>query len=296
MHIGDRRTTQRGTVAHLSPVPPVGRGAEADGARPRSRARPQLPDPAFGRLGNPTRSPGPRTRPINLHDDTTGPSSTPRSSSPTASCSTAQLQDTVAQFEQTKGVVRKIDGTSRQLKEAIDSGARIIVTTIQKFSTEHLQGRSRGRATRTFAVIIDEAHSSQSGKSAQALADALTREATSERRHRGHHRGYQAGARAAAEHQLLCLHRHARATSRWSASASPGAGRQAAPVPPLLDAPGHRGGLHPGRAPELHDLQGLLRAGKGDRRRSRAADPTGRSGGRPLRLTCILPRSARRSR
>ena len=89
-----------------------------------------------------------------------------------------QLQGTVAQFEQTQGVVKKIDGTSRQLKDAIAKGARIIVTTIQKFSTDHLKALS-GQGKRNFAVIIDEAHSSQSGKSAQAMTDALTREATS---------------------------------------------------------------------------------------------------------------------
>lgn len=86
-----------------------------------------------------------------------------------------QLQGTVAQFEQTKGVVKKIDGTSRQLKAALESGARIIITTIQKFSTEHLKELS-GQGTRTFAVIVDEAHGSQSGKSAQAMSDALTRD------------------------------------------------------------------------------------------------------------------------
>lgn len=89
-----------------------------------------------------------------------------------------QLQGTVAQFEQTAGVVKKIDGTSRQLKDSIAKGARIIVTTIQKFSTDHLRELS-GQGNRTFAVIVDEAHSSQSGKSAQAMSDALTREATS---------------------------------------------------------------------------------------------------------------------
>jgi type I restriction enzyme R subunit len=89
-----------------------------------------------------------------------------------------QLQNTVSQFEQTQGVVRRIDGTSKQLKEAIAKGARIIVTTIQKFSTEHLKEIS-GQGDRTFAVIVDEAHSSQSGKSAQAMTDALTREAAS---------------------------------------------------------------------------------------------------------------------
>lgn len=89
-----------------------------------------------------------------------------------------QLQNTVAQFEQTQGVVKKIDGTSRQLKDAIAKGARIIITTIQKFSTDHLKELS-GQGKRNFAVIIDEAHSSQSGKSAQAMTDALTRQATS---------------------------------------------------------------------------------------------------------------------
>ncbi|MEL6725605.1 MAG: DEAD/DEAH box helicase family protein, partial [Pseudomonadota bacterium] len=89
-----------------------------------------------------------------------------------------QLQETVAQFEQTKGLVKTIDGTSKQLKQAIAKGARIIVTTIQKFSTDHLKAIS-GQGARTFAVIIDEAHSSQSGKSAQAMTDALTRDETS---------------------------------------------------------------------------------------------------------------------
>ena len=84
----------------------------------------------------------------------------------------------MTQFEQTAGVVKKIDGTSRQLKDAIDRGARIVVTTIQKFSTDHLRTLA-GQGNRTFAVIVDEAHSSQSGKSAQAMTDALTREATS---------------------------------------------------------------------------------------------------------------------
>lgn len=89
-----------------------------------------------------------------------------------------QLQSTVSQFEQVQGIVRKIDGTSRQLKEAIANGVRIIVTTIQKFSTDHLREIS-GQSGRTFAVIVDEAHSSQSGATAQAMTDALTREADS---------------------------------------------------------------------------------------------------------------------
>jgi type I restriction enzyme R subunit len=86
-----------------------------------------------------------------------------------------QLQSTIAQFEQTPGVVRKIDGTSRQLKAAIEGMAKIIITTIQKFSTEHLRVIT-GQGARRFAVLIDEAHGSQSGKGAQALNDALSRD------------------------------------------------------------------------------------------------------------------------
>ncbi len=89
-----------------------------------------------------------------------------------------QLQNTIGGFAQTAGVVKKIDGTSRDLKKAIEDGARIIITTIQKFGTEHLQAIS-GQSSKNFAVIIDEAHSSQSGKAAQAMSDALTREAGS---------------------------------------------------------------------------------------------------------------------
>ena len=88
-----------------------------------------------------------------------------------------QLQNTIGGFARTEGVVKKIDGTSRDLKDAIIKGARIIITTIQKFGTPHLETIS-DQAGRTFSVIIDEAHSSQSGKAAQAMSDALTRDAT----------------------------------------------------------------------------------------------------------------------
>ena len=83
-----------------------------------------------------------------------------------------QLQGTVGQFEQTPGLVKKIDGTSKQLKAAIEGGARIIITTIQKFGTEHLKELA-AQGGRTFAVLVDEAHGSQSGASAAALGAAL---------------------------------------------------------------------------------------------------------------------------
>ena len=87
----------------------------------------------------------------------------------------SQLQNTISGFAQTEGVVEKIDGTSRDLRTAIEQGKRIIITTIQKFGTEHLATLA-GQSSKKFAVIIDEAHSSQSGKAAQSMTDALTRD------------------------------------------------------------------------------------------------------------------------
>ncbi len=78
-----------------------------------------------------------------------------------------QLQTTMRQFEQTLGVVENIDQTSRQLKEALESGKTIIVTTLQKFPVIAKDiGELPGKR---FAVIVDEAHSSQSGESTQSI-------------------------------------------------------------------------------------------------------------------------------
>ena len=83
-----------------------------------------------------------------------------------------QLQQTIRQFEQTLGVVENIDQTSRQLREALEAGRTIIVTTLQKFPVIAEQiGQLPGQR---FAVIVDEAHSSQSGEStSRQLREAL---------------------------------------------------------------------------------------------------------------------------
>ena len=82
-----------------------------------------------------------------------------------------QLQQTVRQFQQTLGVVENIDTTSRQLKEALESGKTIIVSTLQKFSVIAQQiGDLPGKR---FAVIVDEAHSSQTGESTKSLKTVL---------------------------------------------------------------------------------------------------------------------------
>ena len=82
-----------------------------------------------------------------------------------------QLQAAMRQFEQTLGVVENVDTTSRQLKEALESGKTIIVTTLQKFPVIAKEiGELPGQR---FALIVDEAHSSQSGESTRDLNRVL---------------------------------------------------------------------------------------------------------------------------
>jgi type I restriction enzyme R subunit len=79
-----------------------------------------------------------------------------------------QLQDTVYQFEHARGVVVKIDTDSRQLAEALaGEQARIIITTLQKFP--FVLEKVAGMPARRYAVIVDEAHSSQTGEAAKDL-------------------------------------------------------------------------------------------------------------------------------
>ena len=161
----------------------------------------------------------------------------------------SQLQDTVYQFEHKRGVVRKIDESSRQLAEALERAAPIVITTLQKFpfvsrqllrmaeergaeaaveggavagigaggradagsgantrtvtnagsrantgtginaETEAGAGFGAGRnagtlPTRRYAVVIDEAHSSQGGETATALKEVLGGEALREKARR----------------------------------------------------------------------------------------------------------------
>ena len=84
-----------------------------------------------------------------------------------------QLQDTVTGFEHTPGTIQKIDENSAQLREALESAkARIIITTLQKFPVvaEHATKLAGAR----FAVIADEAHSSQTGEAVTDLKAVLT--------------------------------------------------------------------------------------------------------------------------
>lgn len=85
----------------------------------------------------------------------------------------SQLQDTIYQFDHVRGTVVKIDRnkTSKDLRDAINSGAKIIITTLQKFPV--IFDQIEGTEGKNFAVIVDEAHSSQTGNSAKKLRAAL---------------------------------------------------------------------------------------------------------------------------
>ncbi|WP_279042923.1 type I restriction endonuclease subunit R [Campylobacter helveticus] len=83
-----------------------------------------------------------------------------------------QIQENVKSFEENKGLVEAITEGSKQLKAAIEEGKKIIVTTIQKFP--YIADEITHLSDKTFAIIIDEAHSSQSGKNAQKMGEAIS--------------------------------------------------------------------------------------------------------------------------
>lgn len=106
-----------------------------------------------------------------------------------------QLQDAIYQIEHAQGVVKAIDQDSKQLSAALIDGTRIVITTLQKFpfvmrgllhatgaesqekasDDEKKQAKAweAAIASRSYAVIVDEAHSSQTGESARELKSIL---------------------------------------------------------------------------------------------------------------------------
>lgn len=84
-----------------------------------------------------------------------------------------QLQATISSFDHTLGSVATIDDkkTSADLRDAINKGKRIIVTTLQKFPVIYEQVESA--VGKHYAIIVDEAHSSQTGQAALKLKAAL---------------------------------------------------------------------------------------------------------------------------
>lgn len=84
----------------------------------------------------------------------------------------SQLQNTIYQFEHKDGVVQKIDKDSQQLADALGAGSNIIITTLQKFP--FVLDKIEELPARKYAVIIDEAHSSQGGEATKKMKEVLS--------------------------------------------------------------------------------------------------------------------------
>lgn len=82
-----------------------------------------------------------------------------------------QIRDTIRQFAQVGSTVGHAT-RSGELRQFLESGKKIIITTVQKFPfiLDEIEGAGEGK---TFAILIDEAHSSQSGRSAAAMNEAM---------------------------------------------------------------------------------------------------------------------------
>ena len=84
-----------------------------------------------------------------------------------------QLRNTIRSLEKTRGVVSGVEHGSQELKKFLEQGKDIIITTIQKFPFISETIASLG--DRTFGVIIDEVHSSQSGELSKELKKSLSK-------------------------------------------------------------------------------------------------------------------------
>ena len=86
-----------------------------------------------------------------------------------------QLRKTIKALEQTAGVVGGVEKGSKELKEFLEKGKDIVVSTIQKFP--FISETITSLRQKSFAVIIDEVHSSQSGELSKELKRTLSRNA-----------------------------------------------------------------------------------------------------------------------
>ena len=205
-----------------------------------------------------------------------------------------QLQDTIYQFEHAHGVVVRIDEDSQQLARALaGEQARIVITTLQKFPfvTQHIDALP----SRRYAVIVDEAHSSQTGDSATALKGVLGSKPSAPHPEEPADPAEDALAAAVAARgkqpnlSFFAFTATPKArTLELFGPLRPGH-RPARAVPPVFDAPGHRGGLHPRRARQLRHVQDVLADRAGHPGRSRLRPRQGQDGHRPLRLAASAP-------
>jgi type I restriction enzyme R subunit len=85
-----------------------------------------------------------------------------------------QLQDSIYSLEHKIGLVAKIEKDSTQLATELEKGTKIIISTIQKFP--YILDMISGTKDKSYAIVIDEAHSSTSGDNIKALKASLSQE------------------------------------------------------------------------------------------------------------------------
>ena len=192
-----------------------------------------------------------------------------------------QISNTVKQFAQVRSIVGHAENAN-DLREKIEQGKKIIITTVQKFPFI-IDAIGDEHRTNKFAVIIDEAHSSQSGRTAAAMARAIT----------AHRQEEGAEDRPTSEepdedeiqdiiNELMATRKLAGNASYFAFTATPKnktlemfgeryveqGEPQVPPVSYLLDEAGHRRGFHPRRPGQLHPGEQLLPTHQDDRHRS----------------------------
>jgi len=172
-----------------------------------------------------------------------------------------QLQTTVRQFEQTLGIVENIDKTGAQLKEALEAGKTIIVSTLQKYpviakeiGTLRASG-SRSSSMRPTHRKRRDDQRSQKGVSAVNLEEAAKEKAQTSRHWRTDRRGIKARGRLLTFPPSLSPRRQAEdfgiirdQATRWKVRAISST---------LCDRQSRRS--YPRCAPELHHAQSFLK-------------------------------------
>ena len=181
-----------------------------------------------------------------------------------------QLQDAIYQIEHSQGVVKAIDKDSQQLAQALVDETKIVVTTLQKFpfvmqgllrvagveavdtpsEAERKQAAEWREAIsgRRYAIIVDEAHSSQTGESAREMKEVLGSRAQEAARQRQGLGGWSQRrcrvTRVSAQPIVLRLYCDPEGQDHRAVRPD-GAEWQAGTVPCLQYAAGDRGRLHP---------------------------------------------------
>ena len=181
-----------------------------------------------------------------------------------------QIRETIKQFAQVSATIGAVTEGSGQLREFIEGGKKIIISTVQKFPFI-LDELGSSHRDRNFAIVIDEAHSSQGGRATAALNQAFAEGGAAE----------EDETVEDAINRLMESRKLLPNASYFAFTATPKNktleifgepvrvdGETEAPaVPHLLDEAGDPGGLHPRRARELHAGRQLLPARQDGRER-----------------------------